>query len=107
MTAVRDPSQTRFLCPNCEQRMPDTNTAYEETLVRTSTTTSFGTRLRWVATYGHVWLCGPCSAAYQRMAEMRALGHRLQRWGAIGLLGGGVLVGLLLAAVQGEDVAIV
>ncbi len=111
MTAASDQAGARFLCPNCEQRMPDTGTSYDEVLMRSATSRRVGRRMHTISsssisTSGRVWLCGQCSAAYLRMVALRERGHRLLRWGAIGLLGGGVILGLLYAAFEGEDVAI-
>jgi hypothetical protein len=111
MSAAFDQAGARYLCPNCEQRMPDTSTAYDEVLMRSATSRSVGRgrhtiRSRSISTHGNVWLCGQCSAAYKRMVALRERGHRLLRWGAIGLLVGGVILALLYAAFQGEDVGV-
>jgi hypothetical protein len=111
MTAASDQARARFLCPNCEQRIPDTGTSYEEVMTRSRTSRSLGRGLRRIntrttSTYGRVWLCGQCSAAYLRMVALRERGHRLMQRGGIALVVGGLILAVLYAAFQGEDVAV-
>jgi hypothetical protein len=98
------------LCPNCGQRPGDTNTAYDE-VVASSVSSSGGFRshrlsVRAVSTYGRVWLCAPCAAAYRRVVALRARSQQLLRVGGIGLVIGILLFALLYAALQ-RDVALV
>jgi hypothetical protein len=98
------------LCPNCGQRLGNTNTAYDE-VVASSVSSSGGFRshrlsVRAVTTFGRVWLCAPCAAGYRRVVALRAQSQRLLRFGGIGLVVGILLFALLYDALR-SDVALV
>lgn len=77
-------------CPNCEERPADTATAYDEVLAFTfASGGGFRVRTRSYSkrtTYGTVWLCAPCAAAYNRNVKLRQRGTKFANIGFVALL---------------------
>lgn len=77
-------------CPNCETRSADTATYYDEVTAFTyGSGGGFRRRYRSYSkssTYGNVWLCEQCSAAYERSVKLRRRGTKVANIGFVALL---------------------
>lgn len=100
--SMRAGASVGTLCPNCQERIPDTRVSYEEALFSEMRASSVNrmrqTRSqRRLATYGTATLCSSCAAAYERCVRLRVVGRRLMNVGVIVMLAFAILYGLFLS----------
>lgn len=94
-------SQT--LCPNCQQRFPDTYVNYDELLysIFSSQAVGYGgyrhRSNRWRSRYGKVTLCAICAARYQRMVWLRTVGWKIANPAFIVLVLGSLFFAYMVA----------
>jgi hypothetical protein len=97
------------MCPNCQQRLPDTKVIYDEVM-----SASYRVhRLRdwWVlqttrswhssTVYGDTRLCAACAARYARMVRLRTLGWKLANYGFLALIVAAIIYGGIVGGTPG------
>jgi hypothetical protein len=79
------------LCPNCQQRPPETQVDFDEVMrsrYHVSRSRARGTVRSFasITKYGHTRLCARCAARYQRMVWWRTLGWKMANRGFLGVM---------------------
>lgn len=93
----------QILCPNCQQRFPDTQVAYDEVLYSRFSSQAAGyggyrhRSNRWRSQSGKVTLCFSCAARYQRMVWLRTVGWKIANPALIVLVLGTLFFAFMVA----------